>query len=457
VLPNCTSWQVPGQTTFCESTPGAQGYPFNNGVPEAVPGTSSKCNCGVITLPVIVQKPSATVAKGCVTANSPAPTNPDAVAPAGTNQNCSSGVEGTDEVTYTIAITNTSNFGSLTLGQVTDSVYGTIFGTGSFTGDTNNGCTSTTINAGSTVTCTFTAHKAGDPSTATVMDSATAAGTSGGGNWGPTGSDTVTVTPTEAPSAATVTKGLGSPNLTGGCATANFTVDVQNTSNNLATAGVCNLGVTPHVCSAGNVGATCTQNSDCNVAVVDETESLTGLSDNAFSNITVVGGNVLGTTCGQPLPANGVPGGAGTLSTLNGAGPLPATINPGSHYQCEFNASFCAASLQTIPVFGTGSCNTSTGAFQNGSTLHFCNADADCGTGGSCNLSTRACSSGTLTTCSADVDCDSPCLGIPHTDTVTATILGDEASGTPLAGDPVTPTGNNSLTVDVSLSATASH
>lgn len=420
VLPNCTSWQVPGQTTLCVSAPGAQGYPYNNnGVPEAVPGTSSKCNCGVITLPVIVQKPSATVSKACTTTSSP-----------GLNTSCDSGTEGVEEVTYTVTITNTSNFGSLTLTQVTDSVYGTILGTGTFTGDGNEGCTSTTIAANSSVTCTFTAHKYGDPGTgigqATVTDSASAAGTSGGGNWGPTTSNTVTVTPDQAPGAATVTKGLGSPQLTAGCATANFTVDVKNTSNQTATvAGTCTSGT----CTTGVVGKSCSVNADCTATVtLDETESLTGLSDSAFGNITSVQGSVNSTTCG-------VATGSG------GPGTLPASLSPGADYSCGFNASFCGT-LQTVEEFTTGACDTSTGACSAGH-LNFCAIDADCGAGGTCTGG--ACTAGKLTSCSVNSDCDLTCTGLTHKNTVTATISGDEA------GDVVTPTGNNTLTVNVCL------
>src|SRR5262249_50860132 len=134
VLPNCTSWQVPGQTTTCVTTPGQQGYPFNNSFnparPEAVPGTSSKCNCGVITLPVIVQRPSIVVQKECTTAATAGPRqfdagNPSAVPPVAPTQSpvaCNSGVEGGDTVTYHVQVTNQSNFGTVTISSLTDSV-----------------------------------------------------------------------------------------------------------------------------------------------------------------------------------------------------------------------------------------------------------------------------------------------------------------------------------------------
>src|SRR6266567_6170894 len=68
VLPNCTSWQIPGGTIQCVSPSPTFPYPFDtNGKPEAIPGTPSKCNCGVIPLAITVQSPSVTVKKTCNT------------------------------------------------------------------------------------------------------------------------------------------------------------------------------------------------------------------------------------------------------------------------------------------------------------------------------------------------------------------------------------------------------
>ena len=381
VLPNCTSWQVPGKTDICVGTPGAQSFPLNNGVPEAVPGDKSKCNCEVITLPILVQTPVINVLKGCTSVDSPAPTTAVAGVPSGTNLNCSSGTEGADEVTYTVEVDNQSNTGYITLANLTDSAYGNIAGS----------CPSATCTADSTTcvatgqqiadkgsySCTFTAHKSGDPTAATVTNHATASGgTQFAGNWGPQNSDIVTVTPTEAPSAATVTKSLGTPNFTAACVTANFSVDVKNTSGTGATAG-----------------------TGTNAVTYDETETLTALSDSVFGNIATPG--TLGT---------------GVLSTNC---TVPQTITAGNDYTCQFSAQFCSTgtTLQTLEEFGTGVCSTG-----NTTTPGTCtNPGATTPVGG----------------CTSNAACDLSCLGVTHTNSITATMNGDEG-----AGDLLTPTAN---------------
>src|SRR5262249_5197181 len=60
VLPDCTTWQVPGQTITCFSNPGA-GWPF---VPNAaIAGTTSKCNCGQVSIPITPILPKIAVKK----------------------------------------------------------------------------------------------------------------------------------------------------------------------------------------------------------------------------------------------------------------------------------------------------------------------------------------------------------------------------------------------------------
>jgi hypothetical protein len=326
VLPNCTSWQVPGQTTFCMGPTGAQSYPTHlvNGkqAGEAVPGTSSKCNCGVITLPIIAQKPSVTVKKGCTTADSPAPANPDPSAPAGTNSACSSGTEGQDEVTYTVEIDNTSNFGSISVTSLTDSVYGDIGATcpgGSqatlCTADSTACILPQIIAQSGSYTCTFTAHKYGDPGTgagqATVTDTVSAAGTSSGGGFGPSTSNSVLVTPLEAQATGGVVKGFNGVNNV--CVTGTYAVEVDNTSANIA--GTCVSGK----CTTGKVGAACSTNTGCDFTV-DEGETLSALSDDAYGDITSVHSNVKATTCSLPQP-----------------------IAAGGKYNCTFDGQFCSA------------------------------------------------------------------------------------------------------------------
>jgi len=423
VLPNCTSWQIPGGTIQCTAPSGQQSWNIS-----AVPADKSKCNCETILLPVLVQTPSITVNKYCTTSHS-----------SGLNTSCNSGVEGSDEVTYTVKVTNTSNTGSITVNQVCDNRYGGVLDSTHGTGGVGtcaagsigvvdgSSCSAVTI-AGtnppsSDSSCTFTAHKYGDPADATVTDTVSVSGTSQfAGAFPSTNSNTVTVTPTEAPSAAVVTKGLGSPNLTAGCATARFSVDVHNTSDSLA-AGVCNTGVTPHVCSAGNIGASCSTNSDCNVAAtIDESETLTALSDSVYGDVTTCAGSlngcsgginttILGTTCG-------VASGEGSLVNTAGAGALPHDLAPGAHYTCAFDAQFCGT-LGSVEEFGTGACD---------STTHQCTNAGNVGI-----------------TCSQNSDCDLTCTGLSHTNHITATMHGDEG-----ATDTVSPT-TNALNTSVCL------
>jgi hypothetical protein len=296
VLPNCTSWQVPGKQLQCVGPTGAQSYPTmtvgNVQVPEAVPGDKSKCNCEVIPLGVTAVTPVVTVIKSCTTNDS-----------TGLNTSCSSGTEGQDEVTYTVEIDNSTSAGTITVTSLTDSVYGNIAGacpSASCTADsTLCNVLPATVVKGTPFTCTFTAHKYGDPDVATVSDTVSASGTSQfGGAWGPQQAS-ATVTPVEATVTASVIK--NAPTTVAACATVNYTVEVDNSS------------------------------------AFDETETLSGLSDNAYSNITAVGGNVLGTNCNQTTfvgdgsPTAGYPGGA--FSTIAASG----------SYKCSFEGTFCGA------------------------------------------------------------------------------------------------------------------
>src|SRR5262249_30210514 len=238
VLPNCTSWQIPGGTIQCVAPLAQQSYNLS-----AIPGTKSKCNCEVISLPVIAQTPSVLVQKECTTATplgqaTTDPAKPNAVPPVAATQSppsCDSGVEGSDEVTYSVQVTNQSNFGSITVTTLTDNIYGNIGGTcpsGSCTAD-STGCTlpasGVTLAAGKVFSGRVTPEKTHDPADAPVTDKVTANGTSQfDGAFGPSNSNTVTVTPTEAPAAAKVTKSLDS--LRAASITARFGVEVQNTS-----------------------------------------------------------------------------------------------------------------------------------------------------------------------------------------------------------------------------------
>src|SRR5205823_2377234 len=135
-----------------------------------------------------------------------------------------------------------------------------------------------------------------------VTDTVTASGHSSlntSSTFGPSSSNAVTVTSSDAPSTAKIVKGV--VGTTAACATVRYSVDVANTSG------------------------------------FDEDLMLNSLNDSAYGDVTKCtnancasssGANgtkqILGTTCGQP-----VAGGLGTLSASPGAGALSASLPVG--------------------------------------------------------------------------------------------------------------------------------
>jgi hypothetical protein len=220
-------------------------------------------------------------------------------------------------VTYTVAITNTSNAGGLTVDQICDSTYGNVFTVSGFAGPacaagsvgsiTGTTCSALDVALGTTKTCTFNADQSAELKTVTDIVSVRGhSDISATATFGPTQSNSVSVTSTELPSTATVTKGFVGTEA--GCATVRYSVDVHNSS-----------------------GA-------------DETEFLSALNDSAYGDITklsAAGSNpaVLGTTCGVATTSAGL----GTLSGSSGAGAFPATIAVGGDYNCQFDGQFCHA------------------------------------------------------------------------------------------------------------------
>ncbi|HEV2729088.1 MAG TPA: hypothetical protein VGV15_03570 [Terriglobales bacterium] len=258
-------------------------YPVDaNSKPEAIPGSPSKCNCGIIQLDITVQNPSISVTKACTTA----------LTPGTTNTSCDAGPEGSN-VTYTVGITNGSNFGDIVVDQVCDSVYGAVFQAGSFSGPAcktassippaNTTCTALDIAAGATQSCTFTVPQ-GEDATVTDTVEVNGHGAVSGTPFPASDSNSVTVTSSDAPSTATITKGYNG--TLAACATVRYGVDVANTSG------------------------------------FDENLTLNSLNDSAFGDVTTVQGNVKATTC--TIPAGGVS--------------LPVG---GADFKCTFDAQFC--------------------------------------------------------------------------------------------------------------------
>ncbi len=361
-LPVCTSWFQPtANVPVCTSA-----GPLYNWVPAAIAGTSSKCTCGTVDIPVQPIEPSVSVSKTC---NANGDTTPGLKA-----CNEGAGDVAANTVTYHVAITNTTpaGEGAVIVDQICDSLYGQIFpasgtcplGTigsqGNFISTT---CTGMTINnvdtPPNTGSCDFTVHQ---NENLTLTDTVTVAGHS---SLAPTdvfpatASNTVTVTSTDSPTTSTTTKGLDSTQAA--CATVRYNVTVANTS-----------------------GA-------------DEIITLSKpLNDSAYGDITTVHGSVLGTTCGVAVTSPGL----GSLSGKQGAGVLPDTIATGGNYSCQFDGQFCGSILPAAEQFGTGTCNTGTGQ----------------------------CSGGITGSCTKNSDCDLKCTGISQTDTVTGTITGDDTS-----------------------------
>jgi len=298
-LPNCTSWQTPGSSSLCQASAPLYPYPFNaSGQPEAIPGSPSKCNCSVITLPIQPVNPKPLALKACNTAATSTPNPPtftfDTNNPPGTASptTCDAGQEGLGTATYTVALDNPSvsgAFGDIIVDQICDSAYGQVFpATGTCkAGSTGQAITGTTCSAldvplGQFKTCTFSAPSIGE--LATVQNIATVSGHSA---VNPsvtfsTQTNQVTVNSTDAPSTAKVTKSFGS--TLAACATVRYNVEVDNTS-----------------------GA-------------DEVETLSALNDNSFGSITSVHDSVLATTCS-----------------------VSQTIAVGGNYKCTFDAQFCSA------------------------------------------------------------------------------------------------------------------
>jgi hypothetical protein len=327
VLPNCTSWQIPGGTIQCVSPSPTFPYPLNgpNGTPTAIPGSPSKCNCGIIPLAITVQSPSITVKKTCNTVDNT--DVPDFTTSPPTPNSCTIHPEG-GQVTYTVAITNTSNFGSIVVDQICDSAYGNIFTVAGFSGPacapgsagskTGTTCGALTVAAGSTSNCTFTADQA-EELTINNIASVRGHGSQGGTTFGPAASNQVTVVSNEAPTTGTITKQFVGNQAA--CATVRYSVEVKNTS----------------------------------AAGTDEILNLSAFNDSAFGSITTVHGSgnnsVLGTTCGVAVGSPGLGSLSGVTASATNGGALPTTIpvNNGK-YTCQFDAQFCSG-LDTSGCF----------------------------------------------------------------------------------------------------------
>ena len=356
VLPDCTTWQVPGKTITCFSDP-TQGWPFQPLA--AIPGTTSKCNCGQVSIPITPINPTISATKTVTPAS--------IVEPGGVFH-------------YTAVVTNTTAGAvNVTINQLCDDKFGNIATAvttppqpacpaGTLGSAANIVCPlPATLAQNATVTCTFDGTVNGTEPLS-VTDTVTAHGVSPGGAV-LSAQASATVHIGEAAAQAQVSKRLDSGQE---CAIARYRVEVDNIS----------------------------------PASTDETETLSALNDSAFGNLTVLGTGatpkIVGTTCG-------VVNGLGTLAgTGNGAGALGTIIGVGGNYTCEFDGEFCAA-LGTAGACTTGLQNADTvtatltkedgvctGGTNDGT---LCTSNANCTGGGTCPLTLTPTASLTVDSC----------------------------------------------------------
>lgn len=317
----CTSWYQPAKgMPVCES-------PTWSWVSAAVPGTSSKCSCGIVYVPVQPIQPAISVAKSC-----------DIGSDTTANQTtCHAGAEGND-VTYTVTVTNTtpnpSVEGGVIIDQICDNQYGSIYRSSSAPSSlaacaagaitsvtpTFDGCSTYDVTT-TAATCTFTVTHGEN---LTVTDQATVYGhsdKSSSSTATPETTNTVTVDSTDAPTTVSTSVSIDAPNHA--CVTLPYTVTVQNTSSadesvTLATTGT--FGITGYVPAL---------NDSITFGDVTRTHG-----DAATS------GAVTSTTCGQ------VSGGGVFSQTLApGTGTAPTT--DGGKYTCTFNGVICGTPTST--------------------------------------------------------------------------------------------------------------
>jgi len=196
-LPNCTSWRTSGQNDTC------------TGTADAYPGAPSKCNCQPgFTINILVEHPTLGVTKTADPTSLPEPGGP---------------------VTYTVHVTNNGSSASITLTALTED-------------DTNNNSVDFTFNSTSTPTlasicgtltlapgastdCTFTRTVSGSEGDV-ITDKACVSGTDSNGGTVTPSCATATVSITEAPRSAAITKTVEKAV----CAVVRYDVKVDNNS-----------------------------------------------------------------------------------------------------------------------------------------------------------------------------------------------------------------------------------
>jgi hypothetical protein len=304
-LPNCTSWRTSGQNGIC------------TGTADAYPGAPSKCNCQPgFTIDILTLLPSIACTK--------------AASPTQVQEGPTGGT-----VTYTVEVTNDSTCsptpctpGSVSFTGLNDNKYGNIAtvhsasgsilavsgttcgvatsspGLGTLSASFGAGIFPTTIASGGNYTCQFQATVSGLDAGQSLSDTVNTTGATNAGTGGliTNASCSASVSATDVKPTAAVVKTAAFVGVI--CAEVGYTVQVDNTD-------------------------------------TAESLTLTALTDDKVGgtgDITSVHDNILGTTCGVATGSNGL----GDLSSISGAGVLPATIAIGSDYVCQFTAKVCS-------------------------------------------------------------------------------------------------------------------
>ena len=373
-LPDCTSWQVPGKTLSCVSQ--GPSYPF---VPSgAIPGTTSKCNCSTVTLPIRVQSPGIAVTKNCTTdrGSSDFAGNPSTTS-------CSLDDPGTstsNNVTYSVKIDNSSNFGDIAVDQICDSAYGTVYRASGISTSALAACPV----AGSIPAADFSCSGLGDVSSTTTCSFHVFQAES------KTVTDIITVNFHGLSTTGTVTYLSASSNVVAGVPTAISVISGEAQTTGTITANAESL---TDACETVTYSATVANTS----TATDETFTLSKVYDNGVDLTQTTTGGVLGTTCGQ---ANGTP--LGTLTGYTPANPEGGSLSKvlsvnGGSYTCHFSFQYCHAPGDVVKTAGTCS-----------------------GSGGTCTTGKVG------SACNVNADCDVHCTGIQAPNSITADVKGDE-------------------------------
>jgi len=196
-LPNCTSWRTSGQNDTCL------------GPDDAYPGAPSKCNCQPgFTIGIRVEHPTISVTKTADPTSLPEPGG---------------------DVTYTVHVTNNGSSATVTLTALTED--DTNDGTVDFTFNSTSTptlasiCGTTTLAPGASTDCTFTRTVSGSEGDV-ITDKACVSGTDSNGGTVTPSCATATVSITEAPRSAAITKTVERAV----CAVVRYDVKVDNNS-----------------------------------------------------------------------------------------------------------------------------------------------------------------------------------------------------------------------------------